>query len=61
MRDKDYFRQGLFKIFDDFVPAFRAVAVVIFFFVLIKAGFIKAFPFSVENVFIYCYLVHACH
>ena len=59
MRKNDYIRQGLFNIFDEFVPVFRAIAVAILFLVLLKTSLIKIYPFSVGNAFIYCYFIYA--
>ncbi len=59
MRNKDYFKQGLFNISDAFVPVFRAAAVVLFFLVLLGTGFIEVYPFSLGNASLYCYFVYA--
>ena len=59
MSNNDYIRQRVFKNFDEFVPIFRAIAVVIFYIVLLKTGFIKVYPFTAENTSIYCYLAYA--
>lgn len=49
----------MFNTFDDFIPIFRSIAVVIFFLVLLKTGFVKIYPFSVGYAFIYCYFLYA--
>ena len=59
MRKDDYIRKVLFKIFDDVIPVFRIIVVVILFLVLSGTGYIKAYPFSSANAFIYFYFAYA--
>lgn len=59
MRKNDYITRGMFNIFDEFVPVFRAIAILTLFLVLLKTGLIEAYPLSVVNAFAYGYFAYA--